>query len=96
MPRNPISASRNSWKIFGGLFFLGLLFASQTGIARAQTIARCGDGWLEKIDGYPVLHVKGTAYEMGYQHGSCSRNRLARTCTISSAFSTPRRFTSGR
>jgi isopenicillin-N N-acyltransferase like protein len=38
--------------------------------ARAETIARCGRGWLERIDGYPVLHLKGTPYEMGYQHGA--------------------------
>ncbi|HKD35628.1 MAG TPA: hypothetical protein VKB78_02475, partial [Pirellulales bacterium] len=38
--------------------------------AFSQTIARCGQGWLEKIDGYPVLHLKGTPYEMGYQHGA--------------------------
>jgi isopenicillin-N N-acyltransferase-like protein len=34
------------------------------------TIARCGEGWLEEINGYPVLHLKGTPYEMGYQHGA--------------------------
>src|SRR5262245_9725069 len=38
--------------------------------AQAQTVARCGEGWLELVDGYPVLHVKGTPYEMGYQHGA--------------------------
>lgn len=38
--------------------------------ASAQTVARCGEGWLELIDGYPVLHLKGTPYEMGYQHGA--------------------------
>ena len=38
--------------------------------ANAQTIARCGKGWLEKIDGYHVLHLKGSPYEMGYQHGA--------------------------
>jgi len=37
--------------------------------ASAETIARCGKGWLERIDGYLVLHLKGTPYEMGYQHG---------------------------
>lgn len=37
--------------------------------ARAETIARSGKGFLEEIDGYRVLHVKGTPYEMGYQHG---------------------------
>lgn len=34
------------------------------------TIARCGEGWLEEINGYPVLHLKGSPYEMGYQHGA--------------------------
>ena len=36
---------------------------------RAETIGRSGKGFLEEIDGYRVLHVKGTPYEMGYQHG---------------------------
>lgn len=39
-----------------------------------KTIARCGQGWLETIDGYPVLHLKGTPYEMGYQHGALLRD----------------------
>jgi hypothetical protein len=39
-----------------------------------QTVARCGQGWLETIDGYSVLHLKGTPYEMGYQHGALLRN----------------------
>src|SRR5262245_5270293 len=34
-----------------------------------ETIARCGQGWLEMVDNYPVLHLKGSPYEMGYQHG---------------------------
>jgi hypothetical protein len=34
------------------------------------TVARCGAGWLETIDGYRVLHLKGTPYEIGYQHGA--------------------------
>jgi hypothetical protein len=38
--------------------------------ASAETIARCGEGWLEEIDGYRVLHLRGTPYEMGYQHGA--------------------------
>jgi isopenicillin-N N-acyltransferase like protein len=38
--------------------------------ARAEAVARCGKGWLERIDGYPVLHLKGTPWEMGYQHGA--------------------------
>ncbi|GIX04867.1 MAG: hypothetical protein KatS3mg114_0736 [Planctomycetaceae bacterium] len=42
----------------------------------AQTIARCGAGWLEKIDGTYVLHLKGTPYEMGYQHGVLLREHV--------------------
>jgi isopenicillin-N N-acyltransferase like protein len=47
-----------------------------TASASAQTIARCGDGWLEKIDGALVLHLKGTPYEMGYQHGALLKEQV--------------------
>ncbi len=43
---------------------------------RAETVARCGAGWLERIDGYPVLHLKGTPYEMGYQHGALLKDHV--------------------
>ena len=43
------------------------------GLQSAATVARCGQGWLETIGGYPVLHLKGTPYEMGYQHGALLR-----------------------
>ncbi len=43
---------------------------------QAQTVARCGDGWLELVDGYPVLHLKGTPYEMGYQHGALLKEHI--------------------
>ena len=42
----------------------------------AQTVARCGKGWLELVDGYPVLHLKGTHYEMGYQHGALYKGHI--------------------
>ena len=42
----------------------------------AQTVARCGQGWLETIDGYPVLHLKGTHYEMGYQQGALFKEHI--------------------
>jgi hypothetical protein len=44
-----------------------------SGSSRAETVARCGAGWLERIDGYAVLHLKGTPYEMGFQHGTLLR-----------------------
>ena len=46
------------------------LLLAATLAARAETVARCGQGWLERIDGYPVLHLKGSPYEIGYQHGA--------------------------
>ena len=62
----------------GGLLFICVLFLLAT-VAResaAQTVARCGKGWLELVDGYPVLHLKGTHYEMGYQHGALFKEHI--------------------
>lgn len=44
--------------------------ASVPARAGSKTIARCGAGFLEEVDGYRVLHLKGTPYEMGYQQGA--------------------------
>lgn len=44
--------------------------------AGAQTVARCGDGFLEEIDGYRVLHLKGAPYDMGYQHGALLKDHI--------------------
>jgi hypothetical protein len=52
------------------------LVATATRESAAQTVARCGQGWLELIDGYPVLHLKGTHYEMGYQHGALLKDHI--------------------
>lgn len=38
-------------------------------LANAETLGRYGEGWLERVDGYLVLHLKGSHYEMGVQHG---------------------------
>ncbi len=49
-----------------------LVFTVAAGMAatsRAETLGRYGAGWLESIDGYLVLHLKGTPHEMGVQHG---------------------------
>lgn len=53
-----------------------LLLLPATLKAESKTIARCGEGWLEEINGYPVLHLKGTHYEMGYQHGVLLKDRV--------------------
>jgi isopenicillin-N N-acyltransferase like protein len=49
---------------------------SCVGATDAETVATCGEGWLERINGYPVLHLKGTPYEMGYQHGVLLRESV--------------------
>lgn len=46
--------------------------------ADSRTVARCGAGWLETINGYPVLHLKGTPREMGYQHGALLKESVRR------------------
>ncbi len=65
-------------------FCLGLVFLANEAPAagkiisggESQTIARCGKGWLETINGYKVLHLKGSPYEMGYQHGALLKNSI--------------------
>ena len=39
-------------------------------------VARCGAGFLEEIDGHAVLHVAGSPYEIGFQHGRLLRDRV--------------------
>ena len=38
-----------------------------------KLVAVEGKGYLETVDGYPVLHLKGTPAEMGKQHGTLLR-----------------------
>jgi len=47
--------------------------------AKAQPrdiIATCGEGYLEDVNSVLVLHVKGSPYEMGYQHGFLLKDRI--------------------
>lgn len=44
--------------------------------ADRTVVARCGHGFLEEIGGHAVLHVAGTPYEMGFQHGRLLRDRV--------------------
>ncbi|WP_337173187.1 C45 family peptidase [Paludisphaera sp.] len=55
---------------------LALLAAAVAARAETKTIARCGEGFLEEVDGYRVLHVKGTPYEMGFQQGALLRDSI--------------------
>jgi hypothetical protein len=56
--------------------FAVLLLCASAARADSKTIARCGKGFLEEVDGYRVLHVKGTPYEMGYQQGVLLRDDI--------------------
>src|SRR5262249_12256078 len=49
---------------------------SQQARAETRTLARCGAGFLEEVDGYRVLHIKGQPYEMGYQQGALLRDDI--------------------
>ena len=59
-------------------FAILLMFAGSAG---AETLAICGQGWLEKTDGQMVLHLKGTPYEMGYQHGALLKDHCRENMT---------------
>jgi isopenicillin-N N-acyltransferase like protein len=42
----------------------------------SRTIAKSGVGFLELVNGYRVLHVKGTPYDMGFQQGTLLRDEI--------------------
>ncbi len=62
-------------RVVGTLLVL-LLGTGAATQAETRTIARCGAGFLEEVDGYRVLHVKGDPYEMGYQQGALLRDHI--------------------
>lgn len=60
--------------VLANLFAASALQAQQAAspVPESKTIARCGQGWLETIDGYPVLHLKGTRpTKWGTSTGPC-------------------------
>src|SRR6187431_1845505 len=59
-----------------GLVLAAASWATLPARAETRTIARCGAGYLEEVDGYRVLHVKGTPYEMGYQQGALLKDDI--------------------
>ncbi len=59
------------------LVFAWLAIAAETSArAESRTLARCGEGFLEEVNGYRVLHVKGSPYEMGYQQGALLKDEI--------------------
>jgi hypothetical protein len=64
------------------LAFVILLLLVATSLAMAAAPARTlvateGQGYLETVDGYRVLHLKGTPEEMGRQHGRLLKQAIA-------------------
>ena len=53
-----------------------ILAIGSTALADTKTLATCGKGFLEEVDGYRVLHVKGTPYEMGFQQGALLKDDI--------------------
>src|SRR5215469_3703890 len=66
---------RASLRIAGTLIIL-VLGTGAVARADSRTIARCGAGFLEEVNGYRILHVKGDPYEMGYQQGALLRDDI--------------------
>ncbi len=63
-------------RLFRLLLVLAFLAAACVRPVRAETLAHCGEGWLERVDGYLVVHLKGTPYEMGFQHGTLLKDHV--------------------
>ncbi len=59
-----------------GSFLVVLLGTGFAARGETKTIARCGEGFLEEVDGSRVLHVKGDPYQMGYQQGALLRDDI--------------------
>ncbi len=53
-----------------------LAWAAAPALAGSRTVARSGAGFLEEVDGSRVLHLKGSAREMGLQHGALLRDDI--------------------
>jgi hypothetical protein len=64
---------RNTVRALGLLL---LLWAALPLRAETKTLARCGKGFLEEVNGYRVLHLEGTPYEMGYQQGTLLKDDI--------------------
>lgn len=58
------------------LFFLILICTISFGFS--ELISEQGEGHLEKQKGTLILHLKGTPYERGFQHGTLLKEQIAR------------------
>ena len=61
---------------FISIYFSVFLLLFSIHDLEADIERRSGDGYLERIDGQQVLHLKGSPYEIGYQHGVLLRDQI--------------------
>ncbi len=57
-------------------FILTLNIFSTSVVKNTEKPAMLHSGWLETRDGIKILHVSGSNYEMGYQHGSILKEEV--------------------
>ena len=60
-----------------------------------KLVATEGKGYLETVGGYPVLHLKGTPQEMGFQHGRLLKKSIARNADLMFNSDTKNRIKAG-
>ena len=56
--------------ILGGYFYLN------PGRGPRLEVEPRKDAYIEQVNGTTVLHLKGSGYEMGYQHGALAKNQV--------------------
>jgi hypothetical protein len=56
-------------KLVGIFIMMLLIVTSFSGLGMISEYNPLDGGWLEEIDGVKILHVSGSNYDMGYQHG---------------------------
>lgn len=62
--------------------FVVILFMGIAGLPSwGEVVAREGKGYLERVDGQLILHLKGTYYEIGYQHGKLLKDQVQSNVT---------------
>jgi len=58
------------------LLLVLLILAAGSRAWAGEAAAVHGDGWLEYVDGVRIVHLSGTPYEMGFQHGKLLENEI--------------------
>lgn len=59
-------------------FVLVIAIICYCSFSQAEVIQREGQGFLELSGSQKVLHVRGTPYEMGFQHGALLKDLIQR------------------